>query len=278
MPQSARRGVVGAIHDRGKMPSELRTERTGDGTLVLTMSDPATRNTLSEQLFAAGIEALNVAESDTSVRCLVLQGDAGNFCAGGNIPGLRQRRVADPSVQMQMLERFHQFIEALRACPKPVIAAVEGAAAGGGFSIALACDLIVAAEDARFMMSHARLGLTPDGGGSWHLAQLLPRPLALQAIWLAEPFSARQLEAHGVVVHVTDSGHALAGARALAGRLAAMAPNAVAAAKDLVNQAARGTLLAHLALERDQMLQSLFHPNGGEGLQAFVEKRAPRFR
>jgi enoyl-CoA hydratase/carnithine racemase len=259
------------------MPSELQTERVG-GTLVLTMSDPATRNTLSEQLFAAGIEALNVAESDASVRCLVLQGDGGHFCAGGNIAGLRERRAADPSVQMQMLERFHEFIEALRACPKPVIAAVEGAAAGGGFSIALACDLIVAAEDARFMMSHARLGLTPDGGGSWHLAQLLPRPLALQAIWLAEPFSARQLEAHGLVAQVTDSGRALAGARALAEQLAAMAPNALAAAKDLVNQAPRDTLVKHLTLERDQMLQTLFHPNGGEGLQAFVEKRAPRFR
>ncbi len=259
------------------MPSELRTERSGS-TLVLTMSDPATRNTLSEQLFAAGIEALNVAESDATVRCIVLQGDGGHFCAGGNIAGLRERRAADPSVQMQMLERFHEFIEALRACPKPVIAAVEGAAAGGGFSIALACDLLVAAEDARFMMSHARLGLTPDGGGSWHLAQLLPRPLALRAIWLAEPLSARQLESHGLIAQVTDSGRALGAAFALAERLAAMAPNALAAAKELVNQAPRGTLLAQLTLERDQMLQTLFHPNGGEGLQAFVEKRAPRFR
>lgn len=259
------------------MPSEMRSERAGS-TLVLTMSDPATRNTLSEQLFAAGVEALNVAESDSEVRCVVLQGDGGNFCAGGNIGGLRERRAADPSVQMQMLERFHEFIEALRACPKPVVAAVEGAAAGGGFSIALACDLLVAAEDARFMMSHARLGLTPDGGGSWHLARLLPRPLALQAVWLAEPFSARQLEAHGLALQVTASGGALAAALALAERLAAMAPNTLAAGKELVNQARHDTLSKHLTLERDQMLQTLFHPNGGEGLLAFAEKRAPRFR
>lgn len=259
------------------MPSEMRSERVGS-TLVLTMSDPATRNTLSEQLFAAGIEALAVAESDAEVRCIVLQGDGGHFCAGGNIGGLRERRAADPAMQMQMLERFHEFIEALRACPKPVIAAVEGAAAGGGFSIALACDLLVAAEDARFMMSHARLGLTPDGGGSWHLARLLPRPLALQAVWLAEPFSTRQLEARGLVAQVTESGRAHAAACALAERLAAMAPNALAAGKDLVNQAPQQSLSKHLTLERDQMLQTLFHPNGGEGLQAFVDKRAPRFR
>lgn len=259
------------------MPSEMRSERLGS-TLVLTISDPATRNTLSEPLFAAGIEAIGVAESDADVRCIVLQGDGGHFCAGGNIAGLRERRGADPSVQMQIVERFNQFIEAIRACPKPVIAAVEGAAAGGGFSIALACDLLVAAEDARFMMSHARLGLTPDGGGSWHLAQGLPRPLALQAVWLAEPFGARQLDAHGLVSSVVAHGGALAGALALADRLAAMAPNAIAAGKELVNQARHASLSQHLTAERDQMLQALFHPNGGEGLQAFLEKRAPRFR
>jgi len=211
------------------MPSELRTERRGT-TLVLTMSDPATRNSLSEQLFTAGVEALSVAEADPGVRCIVLQGDGGHFSGGGNIAGLKERRAADPSVQMQMLERFHQFIEAVRACPKPIVAAVEGAAAGGGFSIALACDLIVAAEDARFIMSHAKLGLSPDGGGTWQLSQMLPRPLALQLIWLAEPVSARQLQAHGAVNWVTDSGKALAEACAVATRLAALAPNAIASA------------------------------------------------
>lgn len=259
------------------MPTELRTERRGS-TLVLTMSDPATRNTLSDQLFAAGVEALNVAESDRGVRCLVLQGDGGHFCAGGNIAGLRERRAADPSVQMQMVERFHQFIEALHACPKPVIAAVEGAAAGGGFSLALACDLIVAAEDARFIMSHARLGLSPDGGGSWQLARLLPRALALQLAWLAEPLTARQLQGHGVVNWVCPSGKALEEACVVAERLAQMAPNALESGKELLSQAPHHTLAQHLTMERDHLLKNLFHPNGGEGLQAFVDKRAPRFR
>ncbi len=259
------------------MTSELQTERRAS-TLVLTMSGPATRNTLSEQLFTAGVEALDVAESDPDVRCLVLQGEGGHFCAGGNVSGLRERRGADPSVQMQMVERFHQFIEALRACPKPVIAAVEGAAAGGGFSLALACDLIVAAEDAKFIMSHGRLGLSPDGGGSWHLARLLPRPLALQLIWLAEPVSAQQLHAHGVVNWVADRGQALAEACAVAERLAQMAPNALASVKELVGQGPGHSLAPHLKLERDHFLENLFHANGGEGLQAFADKRPPRFR
>ena len=259
------------------MPTELRTERRGS-TLVLTMSGPATRNTLSEQLFAAGVEALNVAESDAGVRCLVLQGEGGHFCAGEDAAGLRERRAADPSVQMQAVERLHQFIEALRACPKPVIAAVEGSAAGGGFGVALACDLIVAAEDARFVMSHGQLGLSPDGGGSWHLARLLPRALALQLIWLAEPITARQLQLHGVVNWICDSGKALAEACAVAERLAQMAPNALDSVKDLVGQAPRHSLAQQLTMERDHLLKNLFHPNGGEGLQAFIDKRPPHFR
>src|SRR2546421_8834243 len=109
-----------------------------------------------------------------------------------------------------MLEHLHQFVEALRVFPKPVIAAVEGAAAGAGFSLALACDLVVAAEDARFILSYARVGLTPDGGATWHLSQALPRQLLQQWMWLAEPVSARQLLALGLVHLVADSGPALA--------------------------------------------------------------------
>ena len=259
------------------MPTELRTERRGS-TLVLTMSGAATRNTLSAQLFAAGIEALAVAEPDGGIRCLVLQGDGGHFCAGEDAAALRDGRAADPSVQMQRVEQFHHFVEALRACPKPVIAAVEGVALGGGFSLALACDLIVAAEDARFAMSHGSMGLSPDGGGSWQLANLLPRALALETIWLAEPLNARQLQQHGVVNRVVDSGKALAEACALAERLAQMAPGALESAKELVGQATRHALSQHLALERDHLLKNLFQPNGAEGLQAMAEMRAPRFR
>lgn len=258
------------------MPSELTTERRGT-TLVLTLSEPGRPNTLSEQFFTAGVEALTVAESTDEVRAIVLQGEGATFSAGGNIAGLAERRRADPSVQMQMLERFNQFVEAVRACPKPVVAAVEGAAAGGAFSIVLACDLVVAAEDARFVMSHAKLGLSPDGGGSWQLARFLPRALALQLLWLAEPVTAQQLNALGLVNQVAPKGQALAVACALADRLAACAPGALASVKELVNQAGQQSLRDQLAAERDHFLENLFGADVGEGLQAFLEKRAPRF-
>src|ERR1700749_4376691 len=163
------------------MSAELLTERIGT-VLVLTLSDPASRNALSQQAITAGIEALNVAESDPQLRSVLLRGDGAHFFAGGNLQGLLERRRRGPPAQVAMLELLHQFVEALRAFPKPVIAAVEGAAAGAGFSLALACDLIVAAEDAKFIMSYARVGLTPDGGGSWLLARALPRALVSEIL------------------------------------------------------------------------------------------------
>ena len=222
------------------MPSELLTSREG-ATLILTLSDPATRNTLSPQVYSAGVEALNVAESDDSVRAVIVRGDGEHFCAGGDLNRIMGLRKTGPEAQSESIALFHQLIESLRAFPKPVIAAVEGFAAGGGMSLALACDLIVAASDAKFVMSYGKVGLTPDGGGSWHLARLLPRALALEMMWLAGPVKPERLQALGLVNRVTDKGQALAEALALADKLAAMAPNAVAGAKELVARATIGT-------------------------------------
>ncbi|MEY4564898.1 MAG: hypothetical protein RLZZ618_4175 [Pseudomonadota bacterium] len=258
------------------MPSELHAERRGPA-LVLTISDPATRNTLSEQVFTAGVEALNVAESDPEVRCIVLRGEGNHFCAGGNLQRLQSSRLAHPDVQGAMLDRFNSFVEALRVFPKPVIAAVEGAAAGGGFSLALACDLIVAAADARFVLAYGRIGLSPDGGATWQLMQRVPRAKLLQWLWLSEPVSAQELQAFGVVSWVTDSGQALSRALEVAEQLAQGAPNAQASAKELVNGWPQRTLTEQLQQERQHFLDNLFHPNNAEGLNAFLEKRSPRF-
>jgi len=259
------------------MASELRTERRGS-TLLLTISDPATRNALSEQVYTAGVEALNVAEADAALRCVVLQGDGGHFTSGGDIRRLAARRAEGAESVQRGVDRMHALVEALRAFPKPVIAAVEGAAAGAGFSLALACDLIVAAENARFTMAYGRIGLTPDGGGLWQLMQALPRQRVTRCVWFAEPLTARELHAAGVVGWVTDNGGALPQALALADRLAqATAPNAIAGAKELIALAPRRALAEHLAAERRHFTDTLLHPNANEGLVAFLEKRSPRF-
>lgn len=259
------------------MPSELLTERDG-ATAVLTLHGPETRNTLSEGLVTAGIEALETAESDRDVHAIVLTGAGGHFCAGGNLQGMIARRQAGPEAQARMLGLLHRWIEAIRACPKPVIAAVEGAAAGAGFSIAMACDLVVASEDARFILSYARLGVTPDGGATWLLGRAVPRQVLQQWFWLAEPVSARQLEHHGLVTRVSTPGQALTDAKALATRLADMAPNAIAGVKELLQRLPGATLASQLDAERDRFIECFFHPNAEEGIEAFLGKRAPRFK
>lgn len=272
--------MPGLCHERAtrrhSMPSELHAEHRG-AALVLTLSDPASRNTLSEQVFAAGIEALQVFEADESVRCVVLRGEGEHFCSGGNLQQIKSNREAGGEAQDGMLRHFHEFIDALRVFPKPVIAAVEGAAAGGGFSLALACDLVVAAADAKFILSYGRIGLSPDGGASWHLMQRVPRPLALQMLWLGEAMSAEQLHARGLINWVVPHGQAFEHAMSIADRLAALAPNAVASAKELVNAWPMADLTQQLDAERAHFLDNLSHPNGGEGLQSFLEKRSPRF-
>jgi enoyl-CoA hydratase/carnithine racemase len=258
------------------MASELLSERRGPA-LLLTISDPATRNTLSPQVYESGAAALRDAAGDATLRAVVLRGDGAHFCAGGDLQRLAAARDG-PSDQVRAnIDRFHAFVLAVRECPKPVIAAVEGHAAGGGCSLVLACDLVIAAEGARFTMSYGRAGLSPDGGGTFHLAQALPRALALQMLWLPEPMSARQWQTLGLVNAVVGDGEALNEALDWVERLGRMASNAVASAKALASQARSRTLPEQLDAEREQFVPNLQHDNAGEGLRAFFEKRPPRF-
>src|SRR3569832_970115 len=156
------------------MAAELKSTTHGR-TMVLTISNPEHRNALGPEMYAAGIEALNVAETNPEVGSVVITGEGSMFCAGGNLQRLQSNRQQPPEVQAQSIESLHSWIEAIRTFPKPVIAAVEGAAAGAGFSLALACDFIVAAENAIFVMAYSNVALSPDGGATWVLARALPR-------------------------------------------------------------------------------------------------------
>lgn len=257
------------------MPAELLSIRH-DRTRILTLSDPATRNALSPEIYAAGVEAIDLAADDPEIRCIVLTGAAGHFCGGGNLGQLQAVR-GQPPQQAARVEALHRWIDTLRACPKPVIAAVEGAAAGAGCSIALACDLLVASREAKFTLAYGKLGFSPDGGASWHLARMLPRPQALEWLWLAQTRSGEELQRSGLVNRLCAPGEALDTALALAGELARMAPNALASVKDLVGQPS-DHLSEQLTRERDAFVANVNHANGGEGLAAWSEKRHPRFR
>jgi len=263
------------------MSGELHTQRHA-ATLLLTLHDPARRNALDTSMIAAAVEALNVAESDEGVRAVVLTGAAGHFSVGSDIQRWwRQRQAPGPAAGQSThdsTQGLHDWIEAIRAFPKPIIAAVEGTASGSGLSLALACDLVVAARDAVLKTQYASLGLSCEGGMSWQLARLLPRQLAQRHLWLDEPLAIDHLHALGVIARVTDHGQALPQALALAEQLAQRASNVLASMKELLNQALRPGMTEQLNRERESFQRALMHPNGAQGLRAAIEQRPPEFK
>jgi enoyl-CoA hydratase/carnithine racemase len=258
------------------MAAELKSASQGR-TMVLTISNPEFRNALGPEIYAAGIEALNAADGNPEVRSVVITGEGRNFCAGGNLQRLLDNRERPPEVQRASVEALHSWIEAIRSFPKPVIAAVEGAAAGAGFSLALACDFIVASDDAVFVMAYSNVALSPDGGATWALSRALPRQLVNELLMCGERAGAAQLHRFGLVNRVTDPGHALAEALALAARLNERAPNALASMKELANEAAQAPLHTQLAAERDHFVRNLHHANAGIGIAAFLAKKPPTY-
>jgi enoyl-CoA hydratase/carnithine racemase len=259
------------------MTATLKSHSHGQ-TMVLSISNPEHRNALGPELYAAGIEALNVAESSAEIRSVVITGEGSHFCAGGNLQRLLGNRQQPPEVQAESIEGLHNWIETIRAFPKPVLAAVEGACAGAGFSLALACDMVVAAHNATFVMAYSNVGLSPDGGASWSLLHAMPRSTALQLLMLGERISAERLHQLGVINQVSAMGEALDDALAISERLNARAPNALGSIKELANEAPTQSLHAQLTAERDHFVRNLHHTNGGEGIAAFLEKRQARFR
>ena len=258
------------------MPTQLLSTSEGQ-TLVLTLRNPERRNAIDPSMYAAGVEALSVAESSADIRSVVITGSDGMFCSGGNLQRLLANRQLPPDVQAQSIEGLHNWIETIRSYPKPVIAAVEGAAAGAGFSLALACDFIVAARNAVFLMAYSNVALSPDGGASWSLSQALPRQIATEILMGGDRIGAERLHALGLVNRVAEAGSALDAALALAEQLNAKAPNALASIKELLNEAPHASLTQHLGHERDHFVKNLHHANGGAGISAFLEKRVPRY-
>lgn len=256
--------------------AQLLVERHG-AVRLLRISNPGARNALHPDIYRAGVDAFVSAGSDASVRAIVLAGEGEHFCAGGNLNRLRENRSKEPSVQAASIDLLHAWVLAIRDCPKPVIAAVEGAAAGAGFSLVLACDLIVAADDARFAMSYVRIGLTPDGGSSHFLAARLPYTAAYELLACGQPVGAPRLHALGLVNEVVAAGGALDAALVRATQLADGPAFALGRIKSLLAAGERDALARQQVRERDNFVAALFHDDAREGIDAFLAKRPPRF-
>ncbi len=259
------------------MAAELKSEIKGR-SLVLRISNPEQRNALGPEIYQAGMAAVAQADDNRDIACIIITGEGDNFCAGGNLHRLLDNRRKPPEVQAQSINALHQWLSALRDSPKPVIAAVEGACAGAGFSLALACDLVVAADNAVFVMAYSNVGLSTDGAATWSLGRALPRVMVSEILMLGSRLDAQRLQQWGLVNRLCPSGQALASALELADALAERAPNVLASLKRLIGQTPQATWSEQLDAERDAFVVNLHHANGLEGIEAFLAKRKPQYR
>ena len=245
---------------------------------ILVNHDPATRNAINADLYLALTSALDEAEADPQVAAIVLTGAGGFFCSGGDLRLLAQRRTMTPEQRRERLEGLHDLIRRIGRCGKPVIAAVEGGAAGAGLSLALACDMLVTTREAQFSVAYVKVGLTPDGGATAFLAQFLSRQQLTQLCLSGERFDGARLHAMGAVNQLAEPGQALAAAVALAASLEAGPARAMGRIKDLCHHAYGATLAQQLDLEAQHMVVSQGDDEAAEGIDAFLQKRPADFR
>lgn len=251
--------------------------RLGDlgDRLVVTATEPARRNPLSPEYYAVLAEALECAR-EPRVAAVILHGE-GYFCAGGDLAQLATRHDLPLAGRLERIEALHDLIRGIMACSVPVIAAVEGGAAGAGASIAFACDLIVADRAATFSAAYVRAGLVPDGGLTANLARHLPRATLMRMTLSGEAVGAERLHALGAISQLEARTGVLPAAMALADRLAAGPLAAQSRIKALVTAAYDSDAASQMDAERDAMAEAVAAPEAAEGIAAFLAKRRPDF-
>jgi 2-(1,2-epoxy-1,2-dihydrophenyl)acetyl-CoA isomerase len=260
-----------------------------DGVAVLTMNRPERRNALSDEMFQGLVAALRDVETATDVRCVVLTGAGGAFCSGGDVKGMAERGGggrAAPGVSLTLDERIHRQRLSQRETagriwrmPKPVIASLPGAAAGAGLSLALACDLRIAADSAVLTTAFAKVGFSGDYGGSWFLSRLVGAAKARELYYLSDRVDAKEAERLGLVNYVVPAASLEAETQKLAARLASGATIAFRYMKENLNRAAEGANLEDcLDLEATHHVHAGLSEDHREAAKAFVEKRAPVFK
>jgi len=253
------------------LDDSLLVERDG-GVLRLTLNRPDRLNALTGPMHAALMAALHQAQ-DAAVRAVLLTGAGRGFCAGQDLTEV----TPDHDLGATLEQRFNPLIRALRELPKPVVCAVHGVAAGAGANLALACDIVVAGQSARFIQAFVRIGLIPDAGGTWMLPRLVGDARARAMAMLGEPVGAAQAEAWGLIWRVLPDETLLETAAGIAATLAGLPTEAMRLMKQAFAASGQNTFDAQLDLERDLQRAAGRTPDFREGVQAFLEKRPARF-
>ena len=257
------------------MPDDVLFEKRPDGLALITLNRPDSLNAMGGQLMPLLATYLEQCAHDSAVRCVVLTGAGRAFCSGGDVSTMAKSDIVSGRVRSK---RRHRAVTALYNLEKPVIAAVRGPVYGIGNALALACDLIIASDTAKFSMAFKKVGVVPDGGVIFFLTHYLGIARAKELVFTARPVSAQEARELGIVARVVPDGELEAAVHALAREMAASATYALALAKKMFQSMCVPTLEQLLEMETlASGIVRLTHDHK-EGVAAFREKRPPRFQ
>jgi 2-(1,2-epoxy-1,2-dihydrophenyl)acetyl-CoA isomerase len=260
------------------MADVLLIDRT-DGVATLTMNRPESMNSLSTELKDALVTALADVAADSSVRAVILTGSGRGFCVGQDLSEhVQLLEAGDPAPLSTVVEHYNPIALSLAQMPKPVIAAVNGTAAGAGASFSFACDFRIVSEEAKFLLAFANVGLALDSGASWTLPRLIGAGRALELSLLARPITAQQAQQYGLVTQLLPADQVLPAAQQLAAQLAAGPTVAYAGIKNAIHYAATATF--EQALDNEAVLQAAAGATEDHkaATAAFVAKQKPVFQ
>jgi 2-(1,2-epoxy-1,2-dihydrophenyl)acetyl-CoA isomerase len=248
-----------------------------DGYRVVTLNRPQRLNAFNEAMHAALRAALDDAEADVTCRALLLTGGGRGFCAGQDLSDRVATGDTKRDLRASIETYYNPLVRKLRALPFPVVAAVNGVAAGAGANIALNCDIVLAARSAKFVQAFAKLGLVPDSGGTWLLPRLVGMARARGLALLAEPLAADKAEHWGLIWRAVDDEALMTEAEKLCSRFATAPTAGLALIKRILDASETNTFDRQLDLERDLQREAGLSPDYAEGVRAFMEKRSPNF-
>ncbi|MEP0984442.1 enoyl-CoA hydratase-related protein [Ekhidna sp.] len=247
-----------------------------DNLGILTFNRPDVFNSFNKELALAVQKALGDYANDPSVRAIMLTGNGKAFCAGQDL----QEAIADNGLEIEQIvdEHYNPIIKQLRSIEKPIIAAVNGVAAGAGANIALACDVVIATESASFIQAFSKIGLVPDSGGTFTLPRIIGFGKASALMMLGDKVSATEAEQMGMIYKVVSDNSFIEEAEKVAQKLANMPTKGLAYTKHLLNQSFVSTLHEQLELEKEFQFKATETYDYKEGVNAFIEKRKPEFK
>lgn len=252
------------------MSEHIRIDKPVPGILSIVLERPDRKNALTSEMYVHLREAIQGADADREVRVLLLSGSGGNFTAGADIAEFQKPLMQFPSPAIQ-------FLQTLSRVRKPVVAAVEGHAIGIGTTMLLHCDIVFAAQTARFKLPFVNLGLCPEGASSYLLPKMAGYKLAAQLLLQGDEFDAPTAIRAGIATEATPAGEALAAALKCARALAAKPPGSLQTTKMLLRRCDAEAVAATLLVEADQFAQRRTSEEAREAFAAFFEKRAPDF-